>query len=97
MHDWIFSLDADERVTSELASEIRATLATPPPHQGFRVPRVTWHLGRWVRTTDWYPDHQLRLYDRRAGEWTGRYVHESVSVRGSIGRLRGRAAAFRVP
>jgi len=88
-HDWILSLDADERVTPELASNIRAALAGAPTHAAFRLPRVTWHLGRWVRTTDWYPDFQTRLYDRRAARWTGRYVHESVAVDGRIGRLRG--------
>jgi glycosyltransferase involved in cell wall biosynthesis len=87
-HDWIFSLDADERVTPALADEIRATLAGHPRHAGYQMPRVTWHLGRWIRTTDWYPDYQLRLYDRRVAEWVGRYVHESVAVRGSVGRLR---------
>ena len=101
-HHWILSLDADERVTPELAREIQALLATDPPLPGYRVPRVTWHLGRWIRTTDWYPDDQLRLYDRRAAEWTGTYVHESVSVRGSagrrasrtVGRLRGELQHF---
>ena len=66
-HDWILSLDADERVTPELADEIQAAIAEAPAHAAFRIPRVTWHLGRWIRTTDWYPDYQLRLYDRRAG------------------------------
>jgi glycosyltransferase involved in cell wall biosynthesis len=93
-HDWILSLDADERVTPVLAGEIRATLSAAPAHAGYRVPRVTWHLGRWIRTTDWYPDYQLRLYDRRAAEWTGKYVHESVSVRGTTGRLRGELQHF---
>ena len=91
-HDWILSLDADERVTRALAAEIQALLARPQEaigHAGFRIPRVTFHMGRWIRTTDWYPDDQLRLYDRRAAQWTGQYVHESVSVRGTIGRLRG--------
>jgi glycosyltransferase involved in cell wall biosynthesis len=88
-HDWILSLDADERVTPELAREIQRRLATDPADAAFRIPRVTWHLGRWVRTTDWYPDYQLRLYDRRAAEWTGRYVHEAVTARGSVGQLRG--------
>jgi glycosyltransferase involved in cell wall biosynthesis len=86
-HDWIFSLDADERITPPLASEIRALLATEPPRGGYRVPRVTFHLGRWVRTTDFYPDYQTRLYDRRKGRWQGRYVHESVTVDGEIGQL----------
>ena len=88
-HDWILSLDADERVTPALAEEIGATIASPNASRGYRIPRVTFHLGRWIRTTDWYPDYQLRLYDRRAAEWTGRYVHEGVSVRGPVGQLRG--------
>jgi len=88
-HDWILSLDADERVTPPLAAELQALKAGAPPEAAFRIPRVTWHLGRWIRTTDWYPDYQIRLYDRRAAQWSGRYVHESVSARGAIGRLRG--------
>jgi glycosyltransferase involved in cell wall biosynthesis len=88
-HDWILSLDADERVTSALAGEITARLADSPREAAFRIPRVTWHLGRWIRTTDWYPDYQLRLYDRRSARWTGRYVHEAVEVRGATGQLRG--------
>ena len=87
-HDWILSLDADERVTPELAAEIRTLMATEPRAAGFQVPRVSHYLGRWIRSTDWYPDHQLRLYDRRRGAWTGRYVHESVKVDGPVGRLR---------
>jgi len=87
-HDWIFSIDADERVTAVLAAEIRQLIAGDPPVPGYRVPRVSWYLGRWIRTTDWYPDYQLRLYDRRRGRWTSRRVHESVSVDGTPGRLR---------
>ena len=82
-HDWILSLDADERVTPALADEIRALLARDGDaieHAAFRIPRVTWHLGRWIRTTDWYPDYQLRLYDRRRARWDGLHVHESVKV-----------------
>jgi glycosyltransferase involved in cell wall biosynthesis len=87
-HDWILSLDADERVPPALAAEIRTTLAADPRHAGYRIPRVAHHLGRWIRTTDWYPDDQLRLYDRRAAQWTGAYVHESVAARGTVGRLQ---------
>ena len=86
-HDWILSIDADERVTPALEAEIKALLASEPPVRGYRVPRVTFHLGRWIRTTDFYPDFQTRLYDRRAARWRGRYVHESVSVDGAIGQL----------
>jgi glycosyltransferase involved in cell wall biosynthesis len=86
-HDWIFSLDADERIPPALAAEVRTLLATEPSQRGYRVPRVTHHLGRWVRTTDFYPDYQMRVYDRRAARWTGRYVHESVTIDGPPGRL----------
>ena len=87
-HDWILSVDADERVTPELAAEIRAVVPSPGDVAGYRIPRVTWHLGRWIRTTDWYPDPQLRLYDRRRADWPARRVHESVRARGPVGRLR---------
>lgn len=83
-HHWILSVDADERVTPELATEIRARLAGQVSAAGFRIPRVTFHLGRWIRTTDWYPDYQLRLYDRRRARWKERRVHESVTADGPV-------------
>ena len=86
-HDWIFSLDADERIPPPLAQEITSIVAKEPPYRGYRVPRVTFHLGRWIRTTDFYPDYQMRLYDRRTGRWQGRYVHESVKVDGPTSQL----------
>lgn len=86
-NDWIFSLDADERITPALAGEIHALLSTEPPRKGYRVPRVAYHLGRWIRTTDFYPDYQTRLYDRRSARWSGRHVHESVRVDGGPGQL----------
>jgi glycosyltransferase involved in cell wall biosynthesis len=86
-NDWIFSLDADERITPALAGEVLALLTAEPPRRGYRVPRVAYHLGRWVRTTDFYPDYQTRLYDRRSARWTGLHVHESVNVDGGPGQL----------
>jgi (heptosyl)LPS beta-1,4-glucosyltransferase len=88
-HDWILSLDADERVSPALASEIRNVLREAPIAGGYRMPRVSHYLGRWLRSTDWYPDYQLRLYNRRVARWEGRHVHESVRVDGSTGTLRG--------
>lgn len=87
-HDWILSLDADERISAPLAAEIRGLAGSAEP-AGYRVPRVTFHLGRWLRSTDWYPDHQLRLYDRRRARWAGRLVHESVRADGPVGILTG--------
>jgi glycosyltransferase involved in cell wall biosynthesis len=87
-HDWVLSIDADERVSAELAREIQNVLAGSPDAAGYRIPRVTFHFGRWIRSTDWYPDLQLRLYDRRRASWQGRHVHESVRAEGPVGRLR---------
>ena len=86
-HDWILSLDADERVSADLAQEIRRVLNAAVPAAGYRIPRRAFYLGRWIRSTDWHPDYQLRLYDRRRARWTGRYVHESVRADGQIHRL----------
>ncbi len=93
-HDWIFSLDADERVPEALSAEIRALLSTEPGARGYRMPRVSFYLGRWMRTTDMYPDYQLRLYDRRRARWAGRYVHESVKADGPVQGLRGELQHF---
>ena len=87
-NDWIFSLDADERVTPELAREIKELLHKGPAECGYRIPRVTSYLGRWIRSTDWYPDYQLRLYDRRTARWNTRRVHESVEADRPPGLLR---------
>ena len=93
-HDWILSIDADERVTPALADEIRRTLEAKPAEHGFLLPRVTYHLGRWIRSTDWYPDNQLRLYDRRHARWDDRHVHESITVAGRVRRLDGELKHF---
>jgi glycosyltransferase involved in cell wall biosynthesis len=86
-HDWVLSVDADESVSGPLRDEIRGRLAGEPDARGFRIPRVSHYLGRWVRSTDWYPDYQLRLYDRRAAQWKRRRVHESVEVQGPVATL----------
>jgi len=87
-HDWILSLDADERVTPQLAEEIRTVLAAGPSASAYRMPRVSFYFGRWMRTTDMYPDFQLRLYDRRNARWQGKYVHESVRADGTVAYLK---------
>ena len=87
-HDWILAVDADERVTPELREEIQAARSAGFDRAGYRIPRVAFYLGRWIRATDWYPDLQLRLFDRTKGRWEGGLVHESVRLRGPAGVLR---------
>jgi len=88
-HDWVLFLDADERISPELRQEVQALRAHGFDKAGYRVPRVAHYLGRWIRGTDWYPDWQLRLFDRRRGHCPQALVHESVRVEGAVGRLRG--------
>ena len=88
-NDWILSLDADERVSLALGDEIGHTLRSEPSARGYRMPRVAHYLGQWIRCTDWWPDWQLRLYDRRAGQWDRVRVHESVRLNGEAGTLHG--------
>jgi glycosyltransferase involved in cell wall biosynthesis len=88
-YDWILAVDADERVTPPLREEIQALRTAGFTASGYRIPRVAHYLGRWIRGTDWYPDRQLRLFDRRRGGWTGSLIHESVKVEGRVGRLKG--------
>jgi glycosyltransferase involved in cell wall biosynthesis len=81
-NDWVFSLDADERVSSALRESIeriRATRSASLP-AAYRIPRLTYYLGQPVRHGGWYPDRQTRLFDRRHGKWNGRIIHESWSV-----------------
>jgi len=88
-HDWVLALDADERVTPALREEIQAVRARGfEGCGGYRIPRVAHYLGRWIRATDWYPDPQIRLFDRRRARWQGELVHESVRVQGTVGRMR---------
>jgi hypothetical protein len=88
-NDWVLALDADERVSDALRGEIEALRQAGLQQAGYRIPRVAFYLGRWIRGTDWYPDWQVRLFDRRCGGWKGDLVHESVRIEGPVGRLHG--------
>ena len=92
-HDWIFSLDADERVSDQL----RNSIETLKNHRhgdeadAFVVARRTYYQGRWISGGGWYPDYQLRLFNRTRGHWKLRQVHESVEMEpgARIGELGG--------
>lgn len=84
--DWIFHLDADERVTPQLLQEIRQVTATSDA-AAFRVPTLNLMLGAAIRHGGWYPQYHIRLMRQGRGTW-GRNVHESVSVEGVVDRLK---------
>jgi glycosyltransferase involved in cell wall biosynthesis len=82
-HDWVFSLDADERVTDELRASVMGLHDGDETKlaDGYRVARRSFYMGRWIKGGGWYPDYQLRFYDRRRGRWEGAHIHESVKMR----------------
>ena len=89
-HDWVLNLDADEALSPAAADELRALLEDPTAmgaSDAFAFARLSWHLGRWIRHGGWFPDRQIRLYDRRRANWTDVPVHERVAA-SSITRLR---------
>ncbi len=88
-HDWIFSLDADERPSPELILEIQGLARHGFPKPGYKIPRVAFFLGRWIRHGEWYPDCQLRLFNRKRGKWEGGRVHESIKLGEKPGLLKG--------
>lgn len=81
-HEWIFSLDADERVSDELIKSIAQlkTLDDELRADGYRIARRSFYMNRWIRGGGWYPDWQLRLYRKSRGTWMGAHVHESVKM-----------------
>jgi len=89
-NDWIFSLDADERVSKELANKIEQLKGGAEPEAaGLEMARLTFYLGRWIKHSGWRSDYKLRLYDRKRARWRGDYVHETLEAEGRIERISG--------
>lgn len=84
---WVLSLDADERVSAELARQIRLAVAGGS-HMAFDIPRMTQFCGQWIRHCGWTPDHVLRLFRRDTARFSDDLVHERVLLNtGRVGRL----------
>ena len=89
-HDWVLCLDADERVTPELAAAIAALFAAgPPAAAAYSIARRNRFLGRWLAHGEGYPDWNIRLFDRRRARWSDDLVHEKVVTDSAVSRLRG--------
>jgi glycosyltransferase involved in cell wall biosynthesis len=83
--DWILWLDADERVTPELAEEIRAILHdNPAAVSGYAIARRAYFLGRWIRHSGWYPGRVVRLFRRGHARFTESHVHEQLEIDGTV-------------
>lgn len=97
-HDWVFSLDADERCTAEVAEEIRTILECESPFDAYLVPRRNRFMGRWIRHSGWYPNYrQPQLFLKSSMQYDGLPVHEGyVMKQGSrLGKLQN--AIWQIP
>ena len=87
-HDWVLCLDADERVSPELAASLVRALQAPASPV-YRMARRNRFLGRWLRHGEGYPDWSVRLFDRREARWSDDPVHEKVLFAVTPGTLEG--------
>jgi len=87
-NEWVLCLDADERVSRELAASIVRALDAPAAPV-YRMARCNRFLGRWLRHGEGYPDWSARLFDRRNARWSDDAVHEKVLYAVTPGRLEG--------
>ena len=89
-HDWVLCIDADERVSPDLAAAVAALLAAgAPPADAYAIARRNRFLGRWLAHGEGYPDWNVRLFDRRRARWSDDPVHEHVVADGPVARLPG--------
>jgi glycosyltransferase involved in cell wall biosynthesis len=80
-HEWVLVVDADERVTPELAQEIRELLNNPPQDKdGFWIGRMNHYLGYRIKHCGWNTDDVIRLFRREAGHYQKRWVHAEVEL-----------------
>jgi len=89
-HEWIFSLDADERCTKEVRDEVLALLAEQPAHDAYLVPRRNYFMGRWIKYSGWYPNfRQPQLFRKGAMTYMELPVHEGYELltKKPVGRL----------
>ncbi|MEO1929330.1 MAG: glycosyltransferase family 2 protein [Gammaproteobacteria bacterium] len=84
---WVFVLDADERVTVELAAEVKCVLQNKIASDGFYVARLNYFFGKEVKSCGLYPDYSIRLFNREKGKFSEAAVHESVQLQGKVDKL----------
>jgi glycosyltransferase involved in cell wall biosynthesis len=87
--EWVLCLDADERLSPELAGQIEEALGRDEVPDAFSMPRRNHYLGRWIDHGGWYPDRKVRLFRRDRARWGGVNPHDHVQVEGATECLTG--------
>lgn len=86
--DWVFSIDADERVTPELAAEIKNLLQSGDANAAYKVPRLSSYCGKFIHHAGWQPDYVLRLFKRGTARFSDDLVHERVVTEQPVHALK---------
>lgn len=85
---WVLSLDADERASAELESELRRLFETGPKDKAYTIPIKTYIGKRWIKHAGWYPAPKVRLFDKESFKYEEAEVHPRVFIDGSCGHLK---------
>ncbi|EMO78447.1 glycosyltransferase, group 2 domain protein [Leptospira kirschneri str. 200801925] len=90
-YDWIFSLDADERVSTELKNSILTFKQKQDDEtlNGLQVSRLTYHMGKFIRHSGWYPQYRYRIFKKGKAIWVGENPHDYISIQGKGGKIYG--------
>jgi glycosyltransferase involved in cell wall biosynthesis len=86
-NNWVLHMDADERVTPELASEIRALDLENSRYDAYEMPRRHFFMQQWINHSAWYPDYKIRLFRKDLCRWGGYAPHDEVKVKGRKKKL----------
>ncbi len=87
--EWVFAIDADERCSPELKEEILGVINDKnTTENGFRIPRKSFFLNKWIKHCGWYPGYQIRLFRREKVCVSERLIHEGYKVVGKTGILK---------
>lgn len=85
-HEWVLSLDADERISPELSHEIKKVIADTQAN-GFKIPRKNIVFGKWIEHSFLWPDYQVRLFKKGKGRYASSQVHQQLQVEGTVDTL----------
>ncbi|CAN5620804.1 glycosyltransferase family 2 protein [soil metagenome] len=88
-YDWILSLDSDEVVSEKLRDEILQLKSSANIADGYKIPRLSFYMNRPIKHGGWYPDWQIRFFNRQNGKWKNVLIHESVEIDGRVEKLSG--------
>ncbi len=92
--DWVLSLDADERLTPALRSEILTAIHHSAHVDCFAIPRLSWYCGRFIRHSGWSPDYVDRLFRRGTARFSDDLVHERLIPNGPVAKLENSMLHF---